>query len=194
LQRQRGRDETGLVTQFEVLLDDGVDPDGVARQIDDLFRSGQVATDTRTKGVFQADSVADLAELVGFAHWLGLACVALVLVLVATTTVMAVQDRIREHAVLRTIGLNERRVFGLVVVESFLVSLAGGALGVAAAIATLAFGRFSMGTEGVVIAFEPSLSVALFGIVTAAAAGFLAGVFPAWQAARSEIVTALRHV
>ena len=36
-----------------------------------------MATDTRTKGVFQADSVADLAELVGFAHWLGLACVAL---------------------------------------------------------------------------------------------------------------------
>jgi putative ABC transport system permease protein len=194
LQRQRGRDETGLVTQFEVMLEDGVDPEGVARQIDDIFRSGQVATDTRTKGVFQADSVADLAELVGFAHWLGLACVALVLMLVATTTVMAVQDRIREHAVLRTVGLNERRVFGLVIAESFLVSLAGGALGVTAAIAMLAFGRFSMGTEGVVIAFEPSLSVALVGIATAAAAGLLAGVIPAWQATRSEIVLALRHV
>jgi putative ABC transport system permease protein len=194
LQRQRGRDETGLVTQFEVLLADGADPEQVSREIDDIFRSGQVATDTRTKGVFQADSVADLAELVGFAHWLGLACVALVLMLVATTTVMAVQDRIREHAVLRTVGLNERLVFGLVIAESFLVSLAGGAIGVAAAIATLAVGHFSMGTEGVVIAFEPTLSVALVGVATAAAAGLLAGIFPAWQATRSEIVTALRHI
>ncbi|HJS08769.1 MAG TPA: ABC transporter permease, partial [Pirellulales bacterium] len=74
------------------------------------------------------------------------------------------------------------------------VSLVGGALGVAAAIATLALGRFSIGTEGVVIAFEPSLSVAIVGIATAAAAGLLAGVFPAWQATRVEIVAALRHV
>ena len=194
LQRQRGRDETGRVTQFEVLLNDTADPEQVARQIDDMYRGGPTATDTRTKGVFQADSVADLAELVGFAHWLGLACVALVLMLVATTTVMAVQDRIREHAVLRTVGLNERLVFGLVVTESFLVSLVGGIVGVATALATLAWGRFSMGTEGVVIAFEPSLSVALLGIATAAVAGLWAGVVPAWQATRSQIVAALRHV
>ena len=194
LQRQRGRSDAGLVTQFEVVLKDGADPESVGRAIDELYRGGPVATDTRTKGVFQADSVADLAELVGFAHWLGLACVGLVLMLVATTTVMAVQDRIREHAVLRTIGLNERRVFGLVMVESFLVSLAGGAIGVAAAIAMLTFGHFSMGTEGVVIAFGPSLSVALVGLATAAGAGLLAGIVPAWQATRSEIVVALRHI
>jgi putative ABC transport system permease protein len=194
LQRQRGRTDAGLVTQFEVTLKDGADPEAVAREIDELYRGGPVATDTRTKGVFQADSVADLAELVGFAHWLGLACVGLVLMLVATTTVMAVQDRIREHAVLRTIGLNERRVFGLVMVESFLVSLAGGALGVAAAIGMLTLGHFSLGTEGVVIAFGPSLSVALIGLATAAGAGLLAGIFPAWQATRSEIVVALRQV
>ncbi len=193
LQRQRGRDETGLVTQFEVALDAGADAETVAREIDERYRGGPVATDTRTKGVFQADSVNDLAELVGFAHWLGLACVALVLMLVATTTVMAVQDRIREHAMLRTVGLNERLVFGLVMTESFLVSLAGGSLGVAAALAMLAWGRFSMGTEGVVIAFQPSLSVAWLGIATAGAAGLVAGVFPAWQATRSEIVAALRQ-
>jgi putative ABC transport system permease protein len=194
LQRQRGRDETGLVTQFEVLLEDAADAEQVSRRIDEHFHGGPVATDTRTKGVFQADSVADLVELVGFAHWLGVACVSLVLMLVATTTVMAVQDRIREHAVLRTVGLSERLVFGLVVAESFLVSLAGGLIGVAAAIAALAVGRFSMGTEGVVVAFEPSLSVAVLGVATAAAAGLLAGVVPAWQATRSEIVAALRHI
>jgi putative ABC transport system permease protein len=194
LQRQRGTSEVGRVTQFEVVLNDSADPEQVARQIDDMYRGGPVATDTRTKGVFQADSVEDLAELVGFAHWLGLACVALVLMLVSTTTVMAVQDRIREHAVLRTIGLDERRVFGLVITESFLVSLAGGLLGVAAALAVLSLGHFSMGTEGVIIAFGPSLTVAILGVATAAVAGVLAGVLPAWQATRSEIVAALRHV
>jgi putative ABC transport system permease protein len=194
LQRQRGKNEVGRVTQFEVLLDESADPETVAKEIDAIFLGGPVATDTRTKGVFQAASVADLTELVGFAHYLGIACVGLVLMLVAATAVMSVQDRIREHAVLRTIGVSEPRVFGLILGETLLVSLAGGAIGVFVAIAALALGHFSMGTEGIVIAFEPSLPTALWGLTASLAAGVFAGIFPAWQATRSQIVTALRHV
>ena len=42
---------------------------------------------------------------------------------------MAVQDRIKEHAVLQTIGFSGARVFGLVLTESALLSTAGGAVG-----------------------------------------------------------------
>tara|TARA_R110002049_G_scaffold309101_2_gene516929 strand:- start:59893 stop:60195 length:303 start_codon:yes stop_codon:yes gene_type:complete len=49
--------------------------------------------------------LSDLVDRIGFAHWLGYACVGLVLSLVATTTVMSVQDRIKEYAVLQTIGV-----------------------------------------------------------------------------------------
>src|SRR5262249_34246649 len=100
LQRTRGLNSVGTVTQFEVRLTDDADPLAVARAIDDRYRGGPVATDTRPKGVFQRNAVGDLAELIGFARHLGYACVGLVLALVATTTVMAVQDRVREHAVL----------------------------------------------------------------------------------------------
>ena len=71
--------------------------------------------------------VGDLVELIGWANFLGYACVGLVLSLVATTAVMAVQDRVREHAVLQAIGFTGRRVFGLVLGEGVLVSTAGGA-------------------------------------------------------------------
>ena len=100
-----------------------------------------MATTTRSKGVFQRDTLADLAELIGFAHWLGYACVGLVLALVATTTVMAVQDRIKEHAVLQTLGLRPGRIFRLVLAESVLQSLAGGLLGIGAGLALLGLGR-----------------------------------------------------
>ena len=105
LQRARGANDVGTVTQLEVHLSDTADPDALAKLIDQEFRGGPVATTTRTKGMFQADILADLAELIGFVHWLGYACVGLVLSLVATTTVMSVQDRIKEHAVLQTLGL-----------------------------------------------------------------------------------------
>ena len=194
LQRTRGLNAVGEVTQFEVRLAEGADAQATCRAIDAAFRGRPVATDTRPKGVFQTKAVGDLVELIGFAHYLGYACVGLVLALVATTTVMAVQDRVREHAVLQTIGFSGPLLFRLVLVESLLVSLAGGFIGVGAALGVLAWSGLAIGAEGVTIAFSPSPALALVGLAVTAAVGVLAGLVPAWQAARAEIVTSLRHV
>jgi putative ABC transport system permease protein len=193
LQRAKGRGGAGVVTQHEVQLNDDADPMAVARQIDMAFRTNQVATDTRPKGVFQASVVGDLAELIGWANILGYACLGLVLALVATTTVMAVQDRVREHAVLQVIGYSCRRVFGLVLGESLLVGLAGGVLGVGMALMVLWWSRLAVGTEGVTIALSPSLTLAGRGLALSALVAAGAGMIPAWQAARAEIISALRH-
>jgi putative ABC transport system permease protein len=192
LQRTRGLNSVGTVTQLEVHLSDDADPNAVARSIDHEFRGGPIQTDTRTKGVFEANAVGDLAALIGFTAYLGYACVGLVLALVATTAVMAVQDRVREHAVLQTLGFTGRRIFGLVLAETLLVSLLGGLLGVSLALAALAWGGMAVGTEGVTIAFRPSFSLVASGLGVIAAVGALAGVVPGWQAARAEIVTSLR--
>jgi putative ABC transport system permease protein len=192
LQRTRGLNSVGTVTQFEVLLDESANSQATCKSIDELFRSGPVATNTRTKGVFQASAVGDLVELVGFTRYLGFACVGLVLGLVATTTVMGVQDRIKEHAVLQTMGFTGWHIFGFVIAESVLVSLAGGAIGIGSALTILATSNVALGTEGILITFLPSVSLGLWGILVAATVGFLAGALPAWQAARAEIVPALR--
>lgn len=193
LQRARGKNSVGTVTQLEVHLTEQANPDQVGAAIDARFRNGPVATTTRSKGVFQRDTLSDLAELIGFAHWLGYACVGLVLALVATTTVMAVQDRIKEHAVLQTLGVRPGRIFRLVVAESVLQSIAGGFLGIGIGLAILAWGRFAVGAEGVTIAFRPSIDLAVSGGAISILVGFLAGIAPGWQAARAEIVNALRQ-
>jgi len=193
LQRARGANDVGTVTQLEVHLNDTADPDALAKQIDYEFHAGPVATTTRTKGMFQADTLADLAELIGFVHWLGYACVGLVLSLVATTTVMSVQDRIKEHAVLQTLGLRPLRVFNLVIIESLLLSTLGGILGVGGSSLLLASTGMSIAAEGVTIAFEPSLALIVQGITVAIVVGLLAGIAPGWHASQTEIVPALRH-
>lgn len=193
LQRARGLSDVGMVTQIEVHLNDGANADAVAQAIDVEFHSGPVATTTRTKGMFQADTLSDLAELIGFIHYLGYACVGLVLSLVATTTVMSVQDRIKEHAVLQTLGFRPRRIFGLVVTESVLLSLLGGGLGIVAGMIFLAWSGMSVAAEGVTIAFRPSWQIALQGAVASLGVGLIAGLAPGWQAAQAKIVAALRH-
>jgi putative ABC transport system permease protein len=194
LQRTRGLDAVGTVTQIEVLLSEGADADAMCRAIDEKFRSGPVQTDTRPKGVFQARAVGDLVELIGFTRYLGYACVALVLTLVGTTTLMAVQDRVREHAVLQTLGYSWRRIFGFVMLESLIVSLAGGIVGIGLAVALLSWKGLAVGSEGVTIAFSTSPALGLAGLGATIAVGLVAGVAPAWTAARAEIVESLRSI
>lgn len=186
-------DAAGLVTQHEVLLTGDADPDRVAAQIDDTLRAGSVATKTRRKGAFQASTLSDLVDLIGFAHWLGYACVGLVLSLVATTTVMSVQDRIKEYAVLQTIGVRPLRAMRLVLAESTILCLVGGLAGTSLALGALAMGGFAIGAEGATIAFRPSIALAVSGTIISGLVGIAAGFAPAVQAATVPIVNALRQ-
>jgi putative ABC transport system permease protein len=193
LQRAKGGSHVGVATMMEVQLADDADPHAVSRQIDAALRDDRVPTETRPKGVFQASVVGDLVELIGWANYLGYACLGLVLSLVATTAVMAVQDRVREHAVLQAIGYSGPRVFGLVLSEGVLVSLVGGVVGVGAALGVLWWSRLAVGTEGVTIALSPSPWLIVQGVIVSLVVGVLAGVVPAWRAATAEIVVALRE-
>lgn len=193
LQYTRGLDAAGLVTQHEVVLSEDADPDRVASEIDASLRSGSVATKTRRKGAFQASTLSDLVDLIGFAHWLGYACVGLVLSLVATTTVMSVQDRIKEYAVLQTIGVRPLTTLRLVLTESTLLCFVGGVSGTLMALVALQLGGFAIGAEGATIAFRPTLSLAITGSLVSVAVGIVAGMAPAIQAATIPIVNALRQ-
>ncbi len=192
LQYTRGLDAVGLVTQHEVVLFEDADPDRVANEIDATLRSGSVATKTRRKGAFQASTLSDLIDLIGFAHWLGYACVGLVLSLVATTTVMSVQDRIKEYAVLQTIGVRPLTTLRLVLTESTLLCVVGGLLGTLLAMIALGLGGFAIGAEGATIAFRPTLGLAVSGTIVSVVVGIVAGIAPAIQAATVPIVNALR--
>lgn len=193
LQYTRGLDAAGLVTQHEVLLTEDADPDRVASEIDSKLRAGSVATKTRRKGAFQASTLSDLVDLIGFAHWLGYACVGLVLSLVATTTVMSVQDRIKEYAVLQTIGVRPLTTMRLVLTESTLLCVVGGVAGTLLAMLALSLGGFAIGAEGATIAFRPTMALATSGTIVSVFVGILAGVAPAIQASTVPIVSALRQ-
>ena len=192
LQRTRGMNLVGTVTQHEVLLSESADPETVARQIDARYAGGPVQTDTRTKGTFQASSLQDLIQLIGLSHYLAFACLALMAVLLSTTTIMSVEDRIQEHAVLQTLGFTAARVFRLVLAECVLLSLLGGAVGIAAAWLALSLSGLSIGAEAVTIAFVGTPRDMALGLAIALGVGVMAGVTPAWRASRAEIVPALR--
>lgn len=193
LQYTRGLNAAGLVTQHEVLLEREANPEVVASEIDQVLKAGPVATTTRRKGAFQVSTLSDLVDLIGFAHWLAYACVGLVLSLVATTTVMSVQDRIKEYAVLQAIGVRPLLAMRIVLAESTILCLIGGIAGTLLANGLLSLGGYAIGAEGAMIAFRPSLRLIAVGAGIAAVVGIVAGIAPAIQAATVPIARALRE-
>jgi putative ABC transport system permease protein len=161
----------------------------IDRKVKEKF---EVPTETKPQKTHYANALADLLDLIGMTRWLGFVCVGVVVVLVANSVVMSAQDRVKEHAVLQTLGFSGPRVFSLMLTESCLISVAGGVLGTIACVAFLAWRPMSLSTEGVSIDFVASPSLIVWGLGLSLVVGFVAGAVPAWQAGRAEIVSSLR--
>lgn len=192
LQRANGVKLRGFVTEFEVTVADASKADETCRAIDDLFRADTVPTMTKSHRAFVASATGDILGLIRFTRWLGLLCVAVVLALTANTVYVMVQDRVREHAVLQTLGFTAAHLFFIVIAESLLLSLSGGILGTGAAAGLLKFGHFGLGAEGVNISFLVSPFIIAAGLVVSAITGTGAGLLPAIEAAFAPIVESLR--
>ncbi len=192
LQRAGPVNRLGTVTQLEVRIDDGDRSEEIAREIDGLFAHAEEPTDTRLRSAFLQGATRDLREILRFGRWLGLACVAVVLALVANTVVMSAQDRVREFGVLRSLGFREEHVGMMVLLESMALAGIGTFLGLTLAFVWLTLVPVAIGTEGITITIDVPPQLLLRGAMVGLVTGLLAGIVPAFTSARRPIVPSLR--
>jgi putative ABC transport system permease protein len=194
LQRSASTIQDGIVTQFNVRVDDPERLEQIAAQIDDLFRSDPEPTQTRPEKAFVARAAADIIEIVNFTQWLGWGALAAVLALVGNAVVLSVQDRIKEHAIMQTLGFRSSAIATLIVGEGVLMGLIGGIIGTVSAMSILRFWRLNMSVEGVNIQASTDPGVVFFGLFLAVTLGIIAGLIPAWRASRREIAACFRAI
>lgn len=112
------------------------------------------------------------------------------------TMYSAVANRKREIGTLRALGFGRFTIMLSFLLESVLLSLVGGVLGV---VASLAMGsvRFSMvnmqSWSEMVFSFDPTPGILLGALAFAAAMGLIGGLFPAVSAARMPLIKALKE-
>lgn len=191
--QQASKAGLGVVTQFNVRVNSSKDLAPVARAIDERFHSDQQPTDTRPEKAFFAETASELIQIIGFTRWLGFGAVLAVTALVANALLLVVRGRVRENAVLRTLGYPGRAIGCLVVGEGGMLGLLGGIAGVGVSAAFLRWQSFTMGNEGQTLAIQPDASVILTGILGALALGIVASLWPAFQAISQPIVKNLRN-
>jgi len=193
LQESTRRGSTGgEVTQFNVVVDSSDRLEPVAAEIDALFAHESHPTSTRAEKAFVARAAGDIVALVDFASWLGWAALAAVFGLVANAMAIAVRDRVRDHAVMATLGFTGPSLAALTAFEGLLIGLAGGLVGAVAAWATIAWGRFTLSVEATSLEFSTDAGLMALGAGLSIAVGVFAGLLPGIAAARRQPLEALR--
>ena len=138
-----------------------------------------------------------------YRHWLQIlmAVTAFVLLIacanIANLMLVRGMERRRQTSLSMALGARTLRVVRAPLIESVLLSLAGGATGLGIAFAgTRLILRYAFpvipGLSGVPIDASPSVPVLLFAFVTSLVTGIAFGIAPAWMAARVDPIEALR--
>jgi putative ABC transport system permease protein len=174
---------------FIVKLDNPDHAVRVARAIDALSENSDHETKTQTEAAFNqafAKQFADIGLIVSAI--MGAVFFTLIL-LTGNTMAQAVRERIPELAILKTLGFKDGTVLALVLVESMLLLLIGGALGLG--IAALMIPGVSAASGGMIQLPSVLPQTWAVGIALMLAIGLVVGLLPALRARRLKIVDAL---
>ena len=119
-----------------------------------------------------------------------IACLGIIVTLLAS-----VLERTREIGILRSIGMLRRQVSQVVVVESMLLGVIGGVLGVCAGmfIGWMSLEGFLKSDYGASMEYHIDLWSILWALGLSTVLAALAGVYPARRAAKTNIVEALSY-
>jgi putative ABC transport system permease protein len=181
-------DPNSIASQIVVYAADGTD----AAALGDRIESEVGDVTTMTSADF--DQQVGSTTLIFNAIIVGVAVISLVVggLSVINTMAMSVTERTREIGIKRAIGGSRRRIIRDLVAEAALIGLVGGVTGLALGAAVVALVNEVGRTSGTIL-FDLTLGTALFAVAFSTILGMVAGIVPAWNAARLDPVAALRY-
>ena len=176
---------------FMILVDEPKNAVQIAAAIDERFVNSSDETFTETEQVLQSRIVTMMGNIKLILTTVGAVVFFTLLLVTGSTMAMAIRERTGEIGVLKTLGFSDTLVLLLVLSESILYALVGGGLGLVLA-KLYTFGGDPSG--GMLRIFYLSPGNIATGILITIATGLAAGIIPAVNAMRLNIVTALRRV
>ncbi len=165
-----------------------------------MFRNSPAEVNAETEKSFFASFFGSLQSFVQIILVVTGLVALCVLCIAANTASMAVRERSREIAVLRAIGFGRGVIFGMLVAESaMLATLAGGTgalltYGFSAMIRVLSGSTMGGNELEALTGFLVTPDIVAQGIGLSVAVGLVAGIAPAWGAARRGVAETLREV
>ncbi len=186
-----GSSARNTIGAFLLLADDPRHVPRIATAIDDMYANSPAPTKTESEKDFALSFLAFLGNLKLFLAAICGAVTFTILLVSANTVAMTVRERVRETAILRTLGFAPTEILGLILGEAAILGVAGGIAGsILAQALCLTFRKF----QGGGMRF-PLLTPVLVAIVVAVAVviAFLSAAVPASLASHKPVVESLRN-
>jgi len=184
----------GRAGTFGILADSPINVSKVATAVDDMFRNSPEPTKTESEKAFQLSFINSIGNVKAFILSICFAVVFATLLVSATTMAMSIRERTREVAVLKTLGFTRQSILRLYVGEAVLVALTGGALGCMLAVLAVTGLAHAPGMGLFLSGMKVTPPTLLMAIVVAGMVGLLSAIFPAYHAAKLDIVEGLRYI
>lgn len=166
----------------------------LCQTIDERFASSENPTRSQTESAFAQMFTQMLGNIQTLIRNIGLAVIFSLSLVAANAMAMSLRERTTEIAVLKAIGFRRTRVLWMILVESCVISIIGGILGVALGC------LFLQVLNGMSPQFFPLGLADLAGpwlangILIAVAIGLISGLVPAVRAAQLSVIDGLRRV
>ena len=179
-----------LVGWYVIRVADPSTSDQLARKIDGMFANSPAETKTATEKAFVSDFAKQIGDI--GAIMMAIAAIVMFFILFVAGNAMAqsIRERTNELGVLKTVGFGDGRILALVLLESGIIAVVGGGIGLALAWAIIAQGD---PTNGMLPIFHFPTRDLILGVVLVLGLGIGTGLLPAYQAGRLKIVDALRR-
>ena len=184
----------GIVGTYRVRLDSPQNAPRVMEEIDRMFANSAAPTKTETEAAFAASFVSMLGNVKGLIAGIGLVVVFTITLISGNTMAMSARERFTEIAVMKALGFRPGIVLALVLSESVLIALLGGALAVVAAKVIYQFVGLGEILAIVLQNFRIDTGTMVLALGVSALIGLVSGGIPAWNAARISIVDGLRKI
>jgi putative ABC transport system permease protein len=181
------RDTAGA---FLILADKPENVPSVAKAIDAMFANSPAPTKSESEKDFILSFLAFLGNLKLFLAAISAAVMFTILLVSANTVAMTVRERVRETAILRTIGFSPSEICGLVIGEAGLLSAVGGVLACAGA-AALCAASHNSDFQFRLPLFKSWMAAIILAV--AVGIGVISAAAPAWLASRRSVVESMRY-
>jgi putative ABC transport system permease protein len=175
---------------YIVKVENPAEADAVARRMDALFANSPAETKTATEKVFASDFAKQVGDIGAIMTAIAAIVILFILFVAGNAMAQSIRERTNELAILKTLGYSDGRVLAMVLLESSLVALIGGGLGLAIAWFLIAQGDPTGGFLPIFYFPPRDLVIGCLFVITL---GVLSGLVPALQAGRLKIVDALRR-
>jgi putative ABC transport system permease protein len=177
---------------YQLLADSPSSVTPIARAVDDMFRNSDTQTKTESEQSFALSIISFLGNVKLFLLAVCGALTLTVLLVSANTMAMSVRERVAEVGILKTLGFTRENILFLILGESVVIALIGGAVGFGLAEGVVAVLRNLHASLITLHSLAISPVLAAFGGVLAALVGAASSFLPAWGAARRGIIDCLR--